>query len=97
MLVAPFRTETGGKPMPEGLDPIETGKKLHDHGEGPPAKKEDSHAEADDRHSRILQIGEGVLLALVTLTAAWTGYSAAKWATASRVDIAQSSTLRNLV
>jgi hypothetical protein len=37
-----------------------------------------------------------VLLALVTITAAWAGYSAARWGTASRVDIAQSSTLRNL-
>ena len=43
-----------------------------------------------------MQICEAVLLALVTITAAWAGYSAAKWGTASRVDIAQSSTLRNL-
>ena len=50
----------------------------------------------EDRHSRIVQICEAVLLALVTVTAAWAGYSAAKWGTASRVDIAQSSTLRNL-
>jgi hypothetical protein len=49
-----------------------------------------------DRHSRIVQIGEAVLLALVTLTAAWAGYSAARWGTASRIDIAQSSSLRNL-
>ena len=48
------------------------------------------------RHSRIVQICEAVLLALVTITAAWAGYSAARWGTASRVDIAQSSTLRNL-
>ncbi len=37
-----------------------------------------------------------MLLALVTLTAAWAGYSAARWGTASRIDIAQSSSLRNL-
>jgi hypothetical protein len=41
-----------------------------------------------------VQIGEAVLLALVTITAAWAGYSAARWGTASRVEIAQSSTLR---
>ena len=35
-------------------------------------------------------------LALVTITAAWAGYSAAKWGTASRVDIARASTLGNL-
>ena len=43
-----------------------------------------------------MQIGEAILLALVTITAAWAGYSAARWGTASRVEIAQSSTLRAL-
>jgi len=43
-----------------------------------------------------VQICEAVLLALVTVTAAWAGYSAARWGTESRVEIAQSSTLRNL-
>jgi hypothetical protein len=43
-----------------------------------------------------VQICEAVLLALVTVTAAWAGYSAARWGTASRVDIAQSSTQRNI-
>ena len=82
--------------MPEGLNPIETGKKLHEHAEEGRTEEEKDQHEAADRHSRILQIGEAVLLALVTLAAAWAGYSAAKWGTASRVDIAQSSTLRNL-
>lgn len=84
--------------MPEGLNPIETGKKLHEHGEA--AHEENEHAGGTGKpgrhHSRIVQIGEAVLLALVTITAAWAGYSAAKWGTASRIDIAQSSTLRNL-
>jgi hypothetical protein len=81
--------------MPEGLDPIETGKKLHEHGEAhaQSAEGKDDHS---DRHSRIIQISEAVLLSIVTITAAWAGYSAARWGTASRVDIAQSSTLRNI-
>jgi hypothetical protein len=81
--------------MPEGLDPIETGKKLHEHGEAhdQPTEGKDDHS---DRHSRIIQISEAVLLSIVTVTAAWAGYSAARWGTASRVDIAQSSTLRNV-
>jgi hypothetical protein len=83
--------------MSEGLSPIETGKKLHEHGEAAErAEKEAGHAEAGDRHSRIVQICEAILLALVTLTAAWAGYSAAKWSTESRVDIARASTLGNL-
>jgi hypothetical protein len=88
--------------MPEGLNPIEAGRKLHEHGEaaereaaGRQAAKDEAH-KARERHSRILQICEASLLALVTIAAAWAGYAAAKWGTASRVDIAQSSTLRNL-
>jgi hypothetical protein len=84
--------------MAEGLDPIEAGKKLHEHGEAAQqqAEEEGGHGGSDDRHSRIIQIGEAVLLALVTLTAAWAGYSAARWSTESRVDIAQASSLGNL-
>ncbi len=84
--------------MAEGLNPIETGKKLHEHGEAANerAAEEGSHGRSEDRHSRIVQICEAALLALVTITAAWAGYSAAKWSTASRVDIARASTLGNL-
>jgi hypothetical protein len=84
--------------MGEGLNPIETGKKLHEHGEAAQerADEEGGHGGFGGRHSRIVQIGEAVLLALVTITAAWAGYSAARWGTASRVEIAQSSTMRNL-
>jgi len=83
--------------MPEGLDPVEAGRKLHEHGHGDdePAAGRDADKTAE-RHSRILQTGEALLLALVTIAAAWAGFAAAKWGTASQVDIAQSSTLRNL-
>src|ERR1700691_1575488 len=87
--------------MAEGLDPIEAGKKLHEHGEkqhedAEKAGEGDGHGSVGDRHSRIVQICEAALLALVTITAAWAGYSAARWGTDSRVEIAESSTLRNL-
>lgn len=84
--------------MPEGLDPIETGKKLHEHGEAHERQAEgkSEQGETGERHFRIIQICEAVLLSIVTITAAWAGYSAARWGTASRVDIAQSSTLRNI-
>ena len=82
--------------MPEGLNPIEAGKKLHEHGEtlNQQTEEADAHGKPESRHSRIVQICEAVLLALVTITAAWAGYSAARWGTASRVEIARSSTLR---
>jgi hypothetical protein len=97
--------------MGEGLNPIEAGKKLHEHGskqhenggdgsaggEGHGGGEDgDSHGGPGGRHSRIVQVCEAVLLAIVTLTAAWAGYSAARWSTESRVEIAKSSTLRNI-
>ncbi len=83
--------------MAEGLNPIESGKKLYEHGESAHHEtgEESGHGGESNRHSRIVQICEALLLALVTITAAWAGYSAARWSTASRVDIAESSTLRN--
>ena len=75
--------------MPEGLSPIEVGKELHEHTTKP-------HQPAANRHSRTVQIGEALLLSLVTIAAAWSGYAAAKWGTQSRIEIAQASTLRNL-
>ncbi len=90
--------------MAEGIDPVEAGRKLHEHGRaagegqstGDGQDKAGERDESADRHSRILQICEALLLAFVTVTAAWAGYSAARWGTASRVEIAESSTLRNL-
>ena len=89
--------------MPEGLSPIEAGKKLHEHGEqAEQAERDEGSGDQgggrtrEERHSRIVQICEAVLLALVTITAAWAGYAAARWGTASRIEIAQSSTMRNL-
>jgi hypothetical protein len=79
--------------MPEGLSPIEAGKKLHEHNTQP---HDPAPATGGDRHSRIVQIGEALLLSLVTIAAAWSGYAAAKWGTESRLELAQAATLRNL-
>src|SRR5215213_6633660 len=79
--------------MPEGLSPIEVGKKAHEHTEEPHRSAASAGA---DRHSRLVQIGEALLLSLVTIAAAWSGYAAAKWGTESRLELAQAATLRNL-
>jgi hypothetical protein len=79
--------------MPEGLSPIEVGKELHQHNTGP---HRHDPPPVGDRHSRIVQIGEALLLSLVTIAAAWSGYAAAKWGTESRIEIAHAATLRNL-
>ena len=56
--------------MPEGLSPIEAGKQLHEHNQAPP---EPAPPTGSDRHARIVQIGEALLLSLVTIAAAWSG------------------------
>jgi hypothetical protein len=76
--------------MPEGLSPIEVGRELHEH------TKEPHDPDSGNRHSRTVQIGEALLLSLVTIAAAWSGYAAAKWNTESRLELAQAATLRNL-
>jgi hypothetical protein len=76
--------------MPEGLSPIEVGKQVHEHTSEPP------EPDGGNRHSRTVQIGEALLLSLVTIAAAWSGYAAAKWGTESRIELAEAATLRNL-
>jgi hypothetical protein len=84
--------------MSEGLDPIEAGRKLHHYGDSPSeqAGRDGGGGGGDDRRSRVVQICEATLLALVTVTAAWAGFSAAKGNTTSRIDIARSAAERNL-
>jgi hypothetical protein len=50
--------------MPEGLPPIEVGRELHEH------TKEPHQHGGGNRHSRTVQIGEALLLSLVTIAAA---------------------------
>jgi hypothetical protein len=68
----------------EGLAPAEVGKEIAEHA------KRATH----ERRDRMLSITEAVLLSLVALLAAWSGYAAAKWSTESRVSFAEASTVR---
>jgi hypothetical protein len=79
--------------MPEGLSPIEAGKQLHEHNKEP---HDPAPPAGGDQHSRIVQVGEALLLSLVTIAAAWSGFAAAKWGTESSIELARSATLRNL-
>lgn len=73
--------------MPEGLSPQEVGKEIGEHAGKRP--KDDG-----DRGFRRVSIIEAILLSVVALMAAWSGYAAAKWSTESRVDLAEASTKR---
>lgn len=72
--------------MPEGLSPMEA----EEH------RKHLGHraTHSGGRQSRTVQISEAVVLALVTITAAWSGFAAAKWGTESRLQLAAASTAR---
>lgn len=74
--------------MPEGLSPQEVGKEIAEHAEH--ASESDPHAHRD----RVVSIVEAVLLSIVALTAAWSGYAAAQWSTESRVGLAEASSER---
>ena len=72
--------------MPEGLSAAEVGKEIAEHRE---------HAtEGHARRERWLSIAEAVLLSIVALLAAWSGYSAAKWGTESSISLAEASSTR---
>src|SRR5262245_10295884 len=71
--------------MPEGLSAVEAGKEVGEH-----AKHAGRDAE-EERRERWITIAEAILLSLVTLAAAWSGYSAAKWSTHSSVTLAKAS------
>src|SRR3954466_4411585 len=71
--------------MPEGFSATEADKEIGEraHGQG-----------SGQRHERLISIVEAVLLSIVTITAAWSGYSAAKWSTESSLSLAQASATR---
>ena len=71
-----------------GVEPTEVGKELAEH-----AKHAQSH-EPTSRHDRTVSIIEAMLLAVVAVLAAWSGFASAKWGTESRLRLAQASTAR---
>src|SRR6476469_2191667 len=73
--------------MPEGLSASEVGKEIGEH-------SQHGHATSQHRHDRVLSITEAVLLSLVAVLAAYSGYAAAKWGTESSVSLARASASR---
>ena len=70
--------------MSEGLSAAEVGQEIAKHGH------EAEHAQRDG----LITIAEAALLSIVTLLAAWSGYSAAKWGTESRLQLSEASATR---
>ena len=53
-----------------------------------------NHGHPAERRRELIPVLEAVLLSVVTIVTAWAGYSAAKWGTDSRLDLAHASALR---
>jgi hypothetical protein len=53
-----------------------------------------SQGPAGKHRREVIAVLEAVLLSVVTIVTAWTGYSAAKWGTESRLELAHASALR---
>lgn len=68
--------------MTEGLAASEVGTEIAEH-----ARRHHTHQSRD----RLLSVSEALLLSVVALLAAWSGYAASKWSTESRVAFAQAS------
>lgn len=83
--------------MPEGLSPAEVGKEIAEHREHVEHQEHAAgdHAEHHGGRDRLISVIEAVLLSLVALLAAWSGYSAAKWGTHSSLLLAQASSARS--
>jgi hypothetical protein len=74
--------------VPEGLSPSEVGKEIAEH-----QKQGEEEPEAS-RHDRRISIVEAIVLALVAVLAAYSGFAAAKWGTESSISLAKASALR---
>lgn len=78
--------------MPEGLSTSEVGKEIDEH------RQHAEHAgnqAAGHRGGRAISIVEALILSIVALLAAWSGYSAAKWGTESSLSLAKASGARS--
>jgi hypothetical protein len=79
--------------VPEGFTASEVGKEIAEH------RKHAAHRavgdEQEGHRDRWISVVEAVLLSLVAVVAAYSGFAAAKWSTESRLTLAKASTLRS--
>ena len=85
--------------MPEGLSAAEVGKEIAEHRDHAEHREDAAHAEhaaADHTaRDRLISIVEALLLSIVALMAAWSGYAAAKWSTESSLSLSKASPARS--
>jgi hypothetical protein len=74
--------------MAEALSATEVGSKIGEHA------KHEAEVYSGDPRDKWVSIAEAVVLSIVTIVAAWAGYSAAKWGTESSLNLAKASATR---
>jgi hypothetical protein len=85
----------------EGLSAAEVGKEIAEHREHVEHAEHGDHAEAEHataehvKRDRWVSIVEAIMLSIVALVAAWSGYSAAKWSSHASLSLARASAARN--
>ncbi len=80
--------------MPEGLSPSEVGKEISEHRAKVAEGEEKGSAGEAKGRDRLITIVEAVLLAVVAVLAAWSGFASAKWSTESSLQLANASAAR---
>jgi hypothetical protein len=72
-----------------GLSPSEVGKEIAEH------RHHAAHSDEATGRDRIITIIEAILLAVVAVLAAWSGYASSKWSTESSLTLARASAARS--
>jgi len=82
--------------VPEGLSPSEVGKEIAEHHKMEAEKAAEANGSAAEPkgRDRLITIVEALLLAVVAVLAAWSGFAAAKWGTESSLQLAKASAAR---
>jgi hypothetical protein len=75
--------------VPEGFSATEVGKEIGAHAKHTGAQG------GPGNHGRAIVIVEAVLLSIVAVTAAWSGYASAKWGTESSLQLAKANAARS--
>ncbi len=78
--------------VPEGLSSTEGSRAIDEHRNG---SSEDKEGAEDRGRDWVISVLEAILLSVVAVLAAWSGFSSAKWGTESSLSLARASTARS--
>ena len=86
-----FESTKGRGSVPEGLSSTEVGKAISEHAKD---ASEGEEGAAETGRDWLASVLEAVLLSIVAVLAAWSGFASAKWGTESSLKLAKASAVR---